>query len=187
MVEGRDDRLDRQAQRPAHYRHEKLKQPEMERQPEDSPLVFGKARRAGRKRNGKRVERKGKGVARVYGKVVTNSGHVQLGQFIRDTVEANAQIKTDVWTGYKPLAKEFVNLVQVPSGKKGENFPDLHRVIMGFKGWLRGMHHHAELLQSYVDEFTYRFNRHTMKVGIFDNLLLRMLKGKPCTYEMIIA
>lgn len=133
------------------------------------------------------IERKGKGVARVYGKVVTNSGHVQLGQFIRDTVEANAQIKTDVWTGYKPLAKEFVNLVQVPSGKKGENFPDLHRVIMGFKGWLRGMHHHAELLQSYVDEFTYRFNRHTMKVGIFDNLLLRMLKGKPCTYEMIIA
>lgn len=146
----------------------------------------------GRKNKKKRIvvfaiERKGKGVARVYGKVVANAGAVQLGRFMRDTVEANAQIKTDVWTGYKPLAKDFSNLTQVPSGKKGENFPDLHRVIMGFKGWLRGMHHHAELLQPYVDEFTYRFNRHTMKEDVFDNLMHRMLMGKPCTYEMIIA
>ncbi len=146
----------------------------------------------GRKNKKKRIvvfaiERKGKGVARVYGKVVDNAGHEQLGKFMKDTIEADAQIKTDVWTGYKPLVKDFCNLTQVPSGKKGENFPDMHRVIMGFKSWLRGMHHHAELLQSYVDEFTYRFNRHRMKEAIFDNLVLRMLEGKPYNYKMIIA
>jgi predicted RNA-binding Zn-ribbon protein involved in translation (DUF1610 family) len=146
----------------------------------------------GRKNKNKRIivfaiERKGKGIARVYGKVVANAGYLQLGRFMKDTIKADAQIKTDGWTGYKPLAKDFNNLIQVSSGKKGENFPDLHRIIMGFKGWLRGMHHHAELLQSYVDEFTYRFNRHAMKEGIFDNLLLRMVMNKPCTYEMIIA
>ena len=132
-------------------------------------------------------ERKGKGVSRVYGRVVANAGHVEQRGFMKDSIESDAQVKTDVWTGYKPLAKGFKNVVKVPSGKKGENFPDLHRVIMGFKGWLRGMHHHAELLQAYVDEFTYRFNRHRVKDGIFDNRLLRMLRGKPCTYDMIIA
>lgn len=29
----------------------------------------------------------------------------------------------------------------------------------GFKGWLRGMHHHANHLQAYINEYTYRFNR----------------------------
>jgi len=71
-------------------------------------------------------------------------------------------------------------------GKKGKNFPELHRIIMGFKGWLRGMHHHASHLQAYIDEYTYRFNRSFMKENIFDNLLKRMIKSEPYTYKMII-
>lgn len=146
----------------------------------------------GRKNNKKKlvvfaIERKGKGVARVYGKVIEKSSAKELGSFMKSTIEANAEIKTDEWTGYKPLKKEFVNLYQVPSGKKGENFPDLHRVIMGFKGWLRGMHHRVEHLQAYVDEYCYRFNRNSMTDGIFDNLLCRMVVAEPCPYKIIIA
>lgn len=63
---------------------------------------------------------------------------------------SGTSVKTDKWTGYAPLKKEFVNLEQMSSGKKGENFPDLHRAIMGFKGWLRGIHHHADYLQAYI-------------------------------------
>ncbi|MDY0198815.1 MAG: IS1595 family transposase, partial [Tenuifilaceae bacterium] len=66
-------------------------------------------------------------------------------------------------------------------------FPDMHRAIMGFKGWLRGMHHHAEHLQAYIDEYTYRFNRNFMSVGLFENLLIRMVEGQPHTYRMIIS
>lgn len=105
---------------------------------------------------------------------------------MRATIEHEAQVKTDVWSGYKPLKKDFTNLTPVPSGKKGENYPDLHRAIMGFKGWLRGMHHHAEHLQAYINEYTYRFNRSNMKSKIFENLMLKMMAGKPCTYKMII-
>lgn len=130
------------------------------------------------------IERKGKGVSRVYGKVIGNSSAKELGSFMKDTIQEDTQIKTDEWTGYKPLKKDFVNLYQVPSGKKGENFPDLHRVIMGFKGWLRGMHHHVENLQGYVDEYCYRFNRNTMKDRIFDNLLRRMVKADPLPYKI---
>jgi hypothetical protein len=129
------------------------------------------------------IERKGKGVSRVYGKVIGKSSAKELGSFMKDTIEPDTEIKTDEWTGYKPLKKDFANLRQVPSGKKGDNFPDLHRVIMGFKGWLRGMHHRVENLQAYIDEYCYRFNRSNMKDGIFDNLLRRMVKADPLPYK----
>lgn len=146
----------------------------------------------GRKNEKKKIivfaaERKGKGISRLYGKVIPNSSAKELGAFMKTCITPEASIRTDEWTGYRPLKKEFVNLEQVPSGNKGENFPDLHRVIMGFKGWLRGIHHHTEYLQAYVDEYTYRFNRNFMKEKIFDNLMRRMVNGSPCTYKDIIA
>jgi hypothetical protein len=132
------------------------------------------------------VERKGKGISRLYGKVIEKASSKELGNFMKQIIDKNAEVKTDEWTGYKPLTADFPKLTQVPSGKKGENFPDLHRAIMGFKGWLRGIHHHAEHLQAYIDEYTYRFNRNFMKKGLFENLINRMINEKPHTYKMII-
>jgi predicted RNA-binding Zn-ribbon protein involved in translation (DUF1610 family) len=133
------------------------------------------------------VERKGKGISRLYGKVIEKASSKELGNFMKQIIDKNAEVKTDEWTGYKPLTADFPNLTQVPSGKKGENFPDLHRAIMGFKGWLRGIHHHAEHLQAYIDEYTYRFNRNFMKKGLFENLINRMINEKPHTYKRIIS
>jgi len=146
----------------------------------------------GRKNNKKKlvvfaVERNGKGISRMYGKVIKQSNSKELGTFLESVLEKDASIKTDKWRGYQPLRKEFYNLLQVESGKKGNNFPDLHRAIMGFKGWLRGMHHQVEHLQAYIDEYCYRFNRSFMKEGIFDNLLIRMVNAPPVTYKQIIA
>lgn len=132
------------------------------------------------------IERKGKGVSRLYGKVIGNSSAKELGGFLKETVDNEAYIKADKWKGYKPLIKDFPNLEQVESGKKGGNFPDLHRVIMGFKGWLRGIHHHTEHLQAYINEYTYRFNRSFMKENIFDNLLKRMIYSAPRPYKTLI-
>jgi hypothetical protein len=50
---------------------------------------------------------------------------------------------------------------------------------MMFKAWLRGIHHRVTDLQAYIDEYTYRFNRKSMNVYIFDNLIQRMIKTKP--------
>jgi hypothetical protein len=133
------------------------------------------------------IEKTGRGVSRFYGKVIEQSSAKELGDFMKANIELDAIVKTDKWSGYKPLKKDYINLSQIPSGKKGENFSDLHRVIMGFKGWLRGIHHHADHLQSYIDEYTYRFNRNFMKTNIFDNLVNRMMNAKPCTYKMLIC
>jgi len=133
------------------------------------------------------IEKRNKGVSRVYGKVIEASNSKELGSFMREKIDREANIKVDKWNGYKPLNAEFKKLIQVDSGKKGKNFPEMHRVIMGFKGWLRGIHHHVEHLQAYIDEYTYRFNRHLMNKNIFDNLLIRMVQAKPCPYKIIIT
>lgn len=159
----------------------------------DETVVGGQEEGVVGRKNGKKklvvfaVERNGKGISRLYGKVIPNSSSKELGSFMKSAISPGAQVKTDRWTGYGPLKNDFKKLEQVPSGKKGANFPDMHRAIMGFKGWLRGIHHHAEHLQAYIDEYTYRFNRNFMKEKIFDNLMTRMVKAQPCPYKTIIA
>lgn len=159
----------------------------------DETVVGGQEEGVVGRKNGKKklvvfaIEKRGRGISRLYGKVIERSSAKELGGFMKANIEKDAIVKTDKWAGYKPLKKNFVNLSQIQSGKKGENFPDLHRVIMGFKGWLRGMHHHANHLQAYIDEYTYRFNRNFMKANIFDNLLNRMMIAKPCPYKIIIC
>lgn len=48
--------------------------------------------------------------------------------------------------------KGMWNLHQVPSGKKGYNFPDLHQVIMGFKVCLLEVDHRVDNLQVEYDK-----------------------------------
>ena len=131
------------------------------------------------------IEKKKKGVSRLYAKVIPDAGSVSLGEFMKYHINPSANIKTDLWTGYKPLEKDFENLVRIPSGKKGENFPEMHRAIMNLKEWLRGMHHQVRDLQDYLDEYCYRFNRSFMKEGIFENLMTRMVNTKPCYIKNI--
>lgn len=133
------------------------------------------------------IERKGKGVSRVYRKVIARSSAKELGTFMKATIDADTQIKTDKWTGYKPLKNDSAHLPQELSGKKRENFQNLHRVIMGFKGWLKGdIPPNRSHLQAYIDEYSYPFNRNNMKGGIFGNLPRRKVKAKPLAYNFLL-
>lgn len=159
----------------------------------DETFVGGSDENAKGRKKGKKklvvvaIEKKKNGVSRFYAKVIDKANAENLGEFMRTTIKKEAKITTDEWTGYKPLYKEFENMIHKKSGKKGENFPELHRVIMNFKGWLRGLHHHVGDLQDYINEYTYRFNRSFMKGNIFDNLMIRMINTPPHTYKTIIC
>lgn len=126
------------------------------------------------------IEKKKNGVSRFYARVIQDASSKNLGAFMKTHIDLKAKITTDKWTGYAPLEAEFENMNRITSGAKGKNFPEIHRVIMNFKAWLRGVHHHVDHLQAYIDEYTYRFNRSFMKEGIFDNLMKRMVNAKPC-------
>lgn len=131
------------------------------------------------------IEKKGKGVSRLYARVIPRADAASLGSFMKDYIHPDAEVTTDQWTGYNPITRDFPNMIRIPSGKKGNNFPELHRTIMMLKAWLRGIHHHVNDLQDYLDEYCYRFNRSFMKGEIFDNLMLRMVKTSPCFIKNI--
>jgi len=123
--------------------------------------------------------------ARMYGKVIEAASHEHLKEFMIANVNPYASVRTDGWVGYSGMESEFPGLVKVKSEKKGINFKEMHRIIMMFKAWLRGVHHSVKNLQAYVDEYCYRFNRHLMKRGIFENLMTRMVGKGPYTYQLI--
>ncbi|MFC3559824.1 IS1595 family transposase [Pedobacter jamesrossensis] len=133
------------------------------------------------------IEKQGKGVSRMYARVIDSASKENLKGFMQHHIKKEAIVRTDKWAGYKGMEKEFPNIIREKSEKKGKNFVELHRCIMMFKAWLRGAHHSVKYLQSYINEYTYRYNRHKMKEGIFENLMNRMIKNPPHTYKMIIT
>ena len=83
---------------------------------------------------------------------------------IKDCVSDDSKIITDKFHSYKKLEKEMENLETVFSDK-GNNMDQLHKQIMQFKNWLRGIHHKCsnECLFAYIDEYIYRFNKRNMR------------------------
>jgi transposase-like protein len=109
-------------------------------------IVFGGQEEGvrGRKNKAKKlvvvgIEKKKKGVSRLYTREISHADAESLGGFMKDHISTEAHVTTDQWAGYGPLEEDFPNLVRIPSGKKGSNFLELHRVIMNLKSWIRGI------------------------------------------------
>jgi hypothetical protein len=88
----------------------------------DETVVGGQEEGVVGRKNGKKklvvfaIERNGKGVSRMYGKVIKQSSSRELGGFMKTVLNPSAHIKTDKWRGYSPLVKDFKDLIQVGSG-----------------------------------------------------------------------
>jgi ISXO2-like transposase domain/Transposase zinc-ribbon domain len=124
------------------------------------------------------------GVGRAYAQVIEHASSTELGAFLTKHVSPDAKIISDIWAGYTPLKKVFINLEQIRSDK-GKNFGDLHIHIMNIKGWLRGIHHHCseKHIQGYLNEFHYRYNRRSNLGAIFDLLIQKMVTNHPHRLE----
>lgn len=156
----------------------------------DETYVGGKEQlNVGRSKGSKKlvvigIERYGKGIYKAYARHVDSAGVKDLRPFFEDHIDKEAKIKTDKWRSYTSLKKTYKNLKQVKS-KNGKNFDALHRFIMTLKSWLRGIHGSVRDLQAYLDEFTYKFNRHKSEGNIFNLILKRMVNYHAVTYNQI--
>jgi len=120
------------------------------------------------------------GVGRAYAQVIENASAKEFKPFFKAYIDKEANVITDEWSGYLPLKNEYPNLKQIPSND-GKNFPDLHIHVMNLKGWLRGIHHHCskQHLQSYLDEYHYRYKRRNSMNSMFDLLIQKMIVNLP--------
>jgi transposase-like protein len=109
-----------------------------------------------------------KGFGRIRMRHIPDASGDQLLAFITDVVTSGSTVQTDGWTGYNNLQqKDYVHQKTVLSSNDDPahvSMPGVHRVASLLKRWILGTHQGSvspEHLQSYLEEFTFRFNRRT--------------------------
>jgi transposase len=125
------------------------------------------------------VERKGKIRAN---KISSRQTHIVLNQILKN-VSKEAHIMSDEFDAYKKLPRMGYKRSGIKHGKRNYVKGDIYtNTIEGFWGQLkrsiRGTYGHvsAKWLQSYVDEFAFRYNLRTSSVPIFETLLARVCR-----------
>jgi ISXO2 transposase-like protein/transposase-like zinc ribbon protein len=111
-----------------------------------------------------------------------------LHAFVGANVEARTTIKTDGWSGY-PGAPDVTHEPHVVGAMAAHVvLPWTHRVFANLKTWALGVYHglRRKHLQSYLDEFTFRFNRRHTRHAAFRSLLGIGVIIKSATYNMLI-
>ena len=120
--------------------------------------------------------------------VIPDASSASLHPFIKTNVAEGATLKTDGWSGYPgvPGYKHEPHVV----GKMAAHIvlPWVHRVVSNLKTWGLGVYHglRRQHLQSYLDEFVFRFNRRKTPHAAFRTLLGIGLAIQPVTYKMLI-
>ena len=116
--------------------------------------------------------------------ILENAGAESIQDFLEKNVLAGSTVRSDGWRGYaeQVLAgyKHRVRIVRTPE-RAHRVAPHIHRVFSNLKTWLTGTHHGVEpkYLQTYLDEFIFRFNRRLTPMAAFQTLLGISLQKKP--------
>ena len=147
----------------------------------------------GRSRQGKMlvagaVEVHDGGPGRVRLATIADCSARSLHAFVGANVAAGATARTDGWCGYPGAPGIDHDPHVVGSMAAHIVLPWTHRVFANLKTWALGVYHglRAKHLQSYLDEFTFRFNRRRTRHAAFRSLLGIAVARMPTTYNMLI-
>lgn len=160
--------------------------------PQDQVLVAAavEVRQRPAKKGDKPMRRGGRYAGRLRLEIVPNRGAKALCGFVEQAVEPGAMVITDAWRAYNGLAAlgyEHLPVVEGGDPKVAEEFlPIVHLVFSNLKTWLNGTHHGAispKHLQTYLNEFTFRFNRRFYPFNAFRSLLGIGTNGEGPTYD----
>jgi len=137
-----------------------------------------------------------KGFGRVRMRHVPNASAASLVPFVRETVAPGTTVLTDGWPGYWDLSKhgythKAVNLSASPDPAH-VSMPGVHRVASLLKRWILGTHQGSVEdvhLQSYLEEFTFRFNRRTSRSRglLFRRLIEQAVATRPVRESDVVG
>jgi len=143
------------------------------------------------------LEPRGFGRARMQ--VLADGSAATLHPFITAHVEPGARVITDGWTGYRGIDK--LGYTHEPRSQRaarargddpGELLPGVHRIASLAKRWLLGTHQGSveeAHLQSYLNEFAFRFNRRRSRSRgmVFYRVLELAVAHTPVRYRELVA
>ena len=125
--------------------------------------------------------------------VVENRHKETILPIIKEAVKADSTIMTDEYSAYKDLKKEYTHLTVNHSAKEYVNAMahtnDIENFWSHLKRGIDGIYHWCskEHLQTYINEFTLRFNTRTFGTQERFELVLSSVGGKRLTYKALIA
>jgi transposase-like protein len=116
-----------------------------------------------------------------------------LEKFIKANIAPKSTVHTDGWKGYsgvKNLGHKH-QPVKSQSVDPDELLPRINIVTALLKRWLLGTHHgrlDEKHMDSYLEEFVFRFNRRTSKVRglLFQRVIENSMNVEPAPYKKII-
>ena len=127
-------------------------------------------------------------VKRMYAMRIEDFSARSLQYIFVNNISREAQVTTDKWKGYGPIAKAY-DITQMESNN-GLNFKALHIMIHQIKSWIRTTYSWVSdfNINRYFNEFCFRINRSQNKATIFNNLITRMVdKDKMYQSNLICA
>ena len=135
------------------------------------------------------VEIVGRGPGRVRLAAIDDFSADSLHPFIKTNVTPAATARTDGWSAYPGLPAAHHDPHVIGAMAAHVVLPWIHRVFSSLKTWALGVYHglRSKHLQSYLDEFVFRFNRRRTRHAAFRSLLGIAMRAKPLTYNMLIA
>ncbi len=104
-----------------------------------------------------------------------------IGKFAKRCIEEGSMVQTDAYHSYrKPLAEKYLHEYHADLGM----LKWLHTIIGNVKAFVSGTFHGLgkKHMQSYLDEFCYRFNRRYMGGDIFRRLLFAVTQSPPLRF-----
>lgn len=131
-----------------------------------------------------------KGFGRIRMRHVPDASGANLQPFVRDAVTTGSTVRTDGWSGYNHLSKNGYLHERTVLSSSGDHahvsMPGVHRVASLLKRWILGTHQGSVVpahLQSYLEEFTFRFNRRNSRSRglVFCRLLEQAVVTGPVT------
>ena len=155
----------------------------------EDPVAGG----AGRSHEGKMlvigaVEIVGKGPGRIRLAPIADYSAESIHAFMAANLAPGATAKSDGWAAY-PGAPEVTHEPHVIGNMAAHIvLPWVHRVFSNLKRWALGVYHglRSKHLQSYLNEFVFRFNRRRTRHAAFCSLIGLATKRNPITYKMLI-
>ena len=135
------------------------------------------------------VEIQGKAPGRVRLAVIEDYSAQSLESFVAAALATGSTVVSDGWSGYAKL-KDVKHDPKIIGPRAAHVvLPWVHRVFANAKRWALGVYHglREKHLQSYLDEFVFRFNRRHTPAAAFARLLKLGLTYQPTTYQMLIG
>ena len=140
-----------------------------------------------------------RGIGRCRMQILADGSAASLHPFVTSCIEPGAKVITDAWMGYHGLAglgyaheRRSQRAAHARGEDPGKLLPAVHRVASLVKRWLLSTHQGSvdeAHLQSYLDEFVFRFNRRRSRSrGLVFYRVLELAAGHdPVRYRDIVT